>query len=72
MTKNTIENLIQKAIKESMIKEGKKGDDSKTKTKVKEAEVTAGESNTMFNIKVDVSYLTIKYIIVNYKLIGFS
>ena len=53
MTKNTIENLIQKAIKESMIKEGKKGDGSKTK--VKEAEVTAGESNTSFNLKVDVS-----------------
>ena len=59
MTKNTIENLIKQAIKESMIKEGKKGDDSKpdspTKTKVKEAEVTAGESNTNFNLKVDVS-----------------
>ena len=59
MSKNKIENLIKQAIKESMIKEGKKGDDSKpdspTKTKVKEAEVTAGESNTNFNLKVDVS-----------------
>ena len=40
MSKNTIENLIKKALKE---------------TKIIEAEVSAGPENTMFNLKVDVS-----------------
>ena len=69
MTKNTLEHLIKKALKEAK----KDGGLSKPKPKpkpqakqhhpwaligvdnIREAEVTAGESNTMFNIKVDVS-----------------
>ena len=70
MTKNTLEELIKKVLseakrpdypdvdgdgdrKEPMAKAFK---DKKLKgKKIKEAEVTAGESNTNFNLKVDVS-----------------
>ena len=45
MTKSTLNKLIQRALKE----------DKKKGKKIKEAEMTAGESNTTFNIKVDVS-----------------
>ena len=52
MSNNILKELITKALKEVKItpKEDQKG-----KGKVKEAEVTVGESNTMFNLKVDVS-----------------
>ena len=55
MTKNILEDLITKALKEAK-DEGKELKLSKPKKSLKkEAEVTAGESNTNFKIKVDVS-----------------
>jgi len=59
MTNNTLEDLIKKALKEAKVtpKElEKKSKPNKSKKSVKkEAEVTAGESDTTFNLKVDVS-----------------
>ena len=71
MTKNTLETLIKQALQEAKEKRpdypdvDKDGDtkepmvkalkDKKKKKLKKEAEVTAGESNTNFKIKVDVS-----------------
>ena len=56
MSNNILEELITKALKESKDKgkELKLSKESKKDLK-KEAEVTAGESNTVFNLKVDVS-----------------
>ena len=53
MLKNTLEHLLTKALKEAKLDKPAKED--KKDTKIKEAEVTAGESNTNFNLKVDVS-----------------
>ena len=69
MTKNILETLIKKALKESKLKNPKKADldkdgklSSYEKTRgkaieknIKEADISVGESNTMFNLKVDVS-----------------
>ena len=76
MTKNTLEELIKKALseakrpdypdvdgdgdrKEPMAKAFKdkkaKGKKGKKGKKIKEADISVGESNTMFNLKVDVS-----------------
>ena len=58
MTKNTLETLIKQALKEAKTTPEelvKKSPTKKSKKIKKEAEVAAGESNTMFNIKVDVS-----------------
>jgi hypothetical protein len=55
MIKNTLETLIKQALKEAKISKKDLEKESTTKDIKKEAEVTAGESNTKFKLKVDVS-----------------
>ena len=59
MASNILEDLIKKALKEAddaaMKKSAKGMAKYGKKAKIKEAEVTAGDENTKFKLKVDVS-----------------